>query len=203
MARASSLLGLPAVYRTFRALLGGPAAWEVYVTQYVKPRMGEKVLDLGCGPADVLDYLPSLNYTGLDNNPRYIQSAQKRFAHKGRFWCKDLSAAALGAERGTFDLVLATGIVHHLDDQQAGTMFDLALEALRPAGRCITFDGCYALGQSAIAQWMLGNDRGRFVRTEGEYRRLASARFRNVECHVRHDLLRIPYTHCVMRCGNQ
>ncbi len=200
--KLSRLLSLPVMYRAFRALLGGTAAWEVYVKEYVKPKVDERVLDLGCGPADVLDYLPKLNYTGLDNNPQYIESAQKRFGEKGRFWCKDVGVAALGPERGTFDLVLATGIVHHLDDQQAVAMFDLAREALRPQGRLITFDGCYAPEQSPITRWLLGNDRGRFVRSEAEYRRLALGGFRNVESHVRHDLLRVPYTHCIMCCIN-
>ena len=45
-------------------------------------------------------------------------------------------------------------------------------------------------------------DRGKFVRTREEYLRLASARFPKVEPHLRHDLLRIPYTHLIMRCFN-
>jgi hypothetical protein len=81
-------------------------------------------------------------------------------------------------------------------------MFDLVRRALRPHGRLVPFDGCYVPGQSPIARWFLGKDRGRFVRTREEYARLASATFGNVELNLRHDLLRIPYTHLIMRCSN-
>jgi hypothetical protein len=50
---------------------------------------------------------------------------------------------------------------------------------------------------------MLAKDRGKFVRTRDEYLRLASTRFSKVEPHLRHDLLRVPYTHLIMRCFNQ
>ncbi len=200
--RLSSFLRLPASYRLFRWLVGGELVWKIYLAEYVKPAPGEKVLDLGCGPADILDYLPAVNYTGLDISPEYIDSAKKRFGSRGRFLCGDVGRAAIEGEQGTFDLVLATGVLHHLDDAQATKLFDLARLALRPAGRLVTFDGCYVPRQSRIARWLLTKDRGKFVRTREEYLRLASARFPQVEPHLRHDLLRLPYTHLIMRCFN-
>lgn len=200
--RLASLLSIPAGYRLFSRLVRGNA-WETYLAEYIKPVPGEKVLDIGCGPADILDYLPQVSYTGVDLSPEYIESARKRFGSRGRFWCNDVgSVVGLEAERGTFDLVLATGLIHHLDDQQAASMFDLVRRALRADGRLVTFDGCYVPGQSPIARWFLGKDRGQFVRTREAYARLASATFGKVELHLRHDLLRIPYTHLIMRCSN-
>ena len=93
-------------------------------------------------------------------------------------------------------------MLHHLDDETAAKLFTLARLALQPNGRLITFDGCYSPGQSRVAHWLLGRDRGKFVRTRAQYERLASACFSKVECHLRHDLLRIPYTHLIMRCSN-
>ena len=199
--RLSSLLSIPAGYRLFSRLVRGNA-WETYLSEYIKPMPGEKVLDVGCGPADILDYLPAVSYTGVDLSPKYIESAQKRFGSRGRFWCSDVGSVGLEAERGSFSLVLATGLIHHLDDQQAAATFEMVHHAMRPDGRFITFDGCYVPGQSGVARWFLARDRGQFVRTREEYARLASARFPAVELHLRHDLLRIPYTHLIMRCGN-
>ena len=51
--------------------------------------------------------------------------------------------------------------------------------------------------------WLLARDRGKFVRTREDYLRLASAHFVKVETHLRHDLLRLPYTHLTMRCFNR
>ena len=200
--KLARILSLPAGYRLLRRAVGGGDLWRAYLDEYVKPIPGEKVLDIGCGPADVLRHLPQVDYTGLDYSQKYIDSALARFGGRGRFWCSDVSRVALELERGTFSLALATGVVHHLNDQQAADLFGLARLALGPNGRLITFDGCYVPGQSRVARWMLAHDRGKFVRARAEYERLASAAFSKVEGHLRHDLLRIPYTHLIMRCAN-
>jgi SAM-dependent methyltransferase len=201
--RLSSVLEIPAGYRLFRWLVGGASAWKIYLAEYVQPAPGDRILDLGCGPADVLDFLPAVSYTGLDISPEYIRSAKERFGSRGRFLCGDVGSATIEKERGLFDLVLATGVVHHLDDAQAACLFDLARRVLRPTGRLITYDGCYVSQQSRLARWLLARDRGKFVRTREDYLRLASAHFAKVETHLRHDLLRLPYTHLIMRCFNQ
>ncbi len=197
----SSILSLPAGYRLFTRAVGGRRAWRTYLSEYVKPVAAEKVLDLGCGPADVLDYLPGVSYTGLDISADYINSAKARYGGRGRFLCSDVGLAELEQERGTFDLVLSVGVIHHLDDERAAKLFDLARLVLRPEGRLVTYDGCYVPEQSKVARWLLSRDRGKFVRTRSEYLRLASVVFGKVESNLRHDLLRIPYTHLIMRCS--
>jgi SAM-dependent methyltransferase len=200
--KITTILGFPAGYRFFQWLVGADSAWKTYLTEYAKPVPGEKILDIGCGPADVLHYLPAVNYTGLDISPEYIASAKQRFGSRGRFFCGDVGLATIEGEQGTFDLVLAIGVLHHLDDGQAAKLFDLARLALRPSGRLVTYDGCYVPQQSRIARWLLTKDRGKFVRPREEYLRLARARFSKVEPHLRHDLLCMPYTHLIMRCGD-
>ena len=199
--RLSLVLSLPSGYRLFQRMVGGKAARKTYLAEYVKPVPGDKILDIGCGPADILDHLPAVNYTGLDLSPEYISSAEKRFGSKGRFCCGDVGVATIEGEQGTFDLVLAIGVIHHLDDAQAAKLFDLARRALRPAGRLVTYDGCYVAQQSRIARWLLAKDRGKFVRPREEYLRLALTNFSKVEPHLRNDLLCIPYTHLIMRCS--
>jgi SAM-dependent methyltransferase len=198
--RLSSILSVPAAYRLFTRIVGGDV-WRTYLAEYVKPVAGEKVLDIGCGPADILTCLPEVDYTGLDISPEYIAAAKQRFGDRGRFWCGDVGLADLEREKGTFSLVLATGVIHHLDDERALKVFELARLALRQDGRLITYDGCYVPGQSKAARWLLSRDRGKFVRTREAYLRLASVRFPKVEAHLRHDLLRIPYTHLITRCS--
>lgn len=199
--KLSACLRHPAAYRLFRWMVGGDFAWKTYIAEHVKPVPGEKILDIGCGPADVLDYLPAVNYTGLDISPEYIGAAQKRFGAKGRFCCGDVGLATIEGEQGTFDLVLATGVVHHLDDAQAAKLFELARRVLRPTGRLVTYDGCYVPQQSRIARWLLANDRGKFVRHREAYLRLAGAHFSKIEPQIRQDLLRMPYTHLIMVCS--
>ena len=66
----------------------------------------------------------------------------------------------------------------------------------------MTYDGCFVPGQSRLARWVLRQDRGKFVRQRDEYERLAATSFSKLDTHVRHDLLRIPYTHLILRCSN-
>jgi cyclopropane fatty-acyl-phospholipid synthase-like methyltransferase len=195
------VLSLPAAYCLFSQLVAKDH-WQRYLAEYVKPQPGEKVLDIGCGPGDVLNFLPAVKYTGFDISPQYIQAAQTRFGSRGRFWCGDVGLVALEQELGTFDLVLATGVLHHLDDERATALFALAKRALRPNGRLMTYDGCFVTDQSRLTRWVLRQDRGKFVRQRHEYERLAATSFSKLDSHVRHDLLRIPYTHLIMRCAN-
>ena len=199
--RLSSFLSLAAGYRLFQRMVGGESARKIYLAEYAKPVSEDKILDIGCGPADVLNHLPAVNYTGLDISQEYISSAKERFGSRGRFYCGDVSLAAIDGEQGTFDLVLAIGVIHHLDDAQAAKLFALARRVLRPNGRLVTYDGCYVPEQSPIARWLLAKDRGKFVRSQEKYLHLASARFSKVEYHLRHDLLRMPYTHLIMHCS--
>lgn len=199
--RLTAILSLPSAYRSFQRAVGGDV-YQRHVNQYIQPKPGEKILDIGCGPGDILEFMPNVNYTGFDISPEYIEAAKKRFGDKGRFWCGDVGFAAIEQERGTFNAVIATGVLHHLDDERAAKLFELAKLALRPDGRLITYDGCFVPEQSRIAAWVLKQDRGKFVRHKEEYLKLASKCFPKVEAHVRHDILRIPYTHLIMRCSN-
>lgn len=197
----SEILSFPAGYRMFQRVVGGDVRRR-YVDEYVKPRATDKVLDIGCGPGDMLQHLPGVDYLGLDISPEYITAAKHRFRGAGRFACTDIEVATIDHEHGQFDLALATGVLHHLDDSRADRLFELARVALRPGGRLITYDGCYVPEQTRLARWVLSKDRGKFVRTRDEYLQLAARHFAYIQPHVRHDLLRIPYTHLIMYCSN-
>src|ERR1700745_1432862 len=110
-----SLLSLPSVYRLFRTIVRGDAC-RIYVSEYVRHAPGDKVLDIGCGPGDILEDLPAVDYLGFDISPKYVEAARKRFGRRGRFFCANVGLTATDQEAASFDLVLATGVLHHLDD---------------------------------------------------------------------------------------
>jgi SAM-dependent methyltransferase len=193
-----NVLALPVMYRAWVRAIGGNAR-ETYVREYLRPEPGERVLDVGCGPGDVLAYLPELTYIGVDLSEKYVAAARNRFGTRGEFRCQDVSELAV-QEPASFDLVMANGLLHHLDDATAAHLMDVAARALKPGGRLVTLDGCRVPGQSRFARFMLNMDRGKFVRHEAGYVGLARARFSRVESHVRHDLMRLPYTHIILVC---
>lgn len=99
-----------------------------------------------------------------------------------------------------FDIVLAMGLLHHLDDAEAASLVELASQALVPGGRFVVIDPAHAAGQPGTTRWLIGRDRGEYVRTADAYAELARASFGSVAVTVRSDLLRVPYTHAVLEC---
>jgi len=160
---------------------------------------------VGCGPGDIAAYLPaSVDYVGFDMSEEYIQTAKQRFEGKERgpkcqFFHGLVNDAALRVF-DDFDIVTANSVLHHLADDEAIAMFELAKKALRPSGRLITLDPCFVENQSRIARFLLSRDRGRYIRTDVRYRALASKVFTHVSSRVLRDLLRVPYANIVMEC---
>lgn len=99
----------------------------------------------------------------------------------------------------SFDIVLAIGLLHHLDDAVAVDVMQLAAKALQPGGRLLTIDPCLDVSQSPIARLLIRSDRGQNVRDKVGYEGLASAVFESPRVEVRHTVW-IPYTHCFMEC---
>ena len=195
-----TILDFPKIFNAFTKIVGGDLL-AVFVDRYIRPKAGDHILDIGCGPADILSYLPEVEYVGLDINSAYINHARNRFGNKGRFIAQRVSQGIIkDVSPSGFDTVLAKGVLHHLNDDEAIQLFELACFALKPAGRLITFDGCYVKGQSRLTRFILSRDRGKYVRTRQEYLGLASTLFKHINVSIHHDLIRIPYTHIIMEC---
>lgn len=156
------------------------------------------VLDIGCGPADILAYLPDVEYWGFDVSHAYIQRARLLYGDRGKFQCKTLVDTDI-EKMPLFDVVLALGLLHHLDDEDAVNVLRLAYKALKPGGRLVTVDPCRDPDQNVIARFLISNDRGQNVRDESGYTCLAGLVFQSPRVEVRHQRW-IPYTHCYMEC---
>jgi cyclopropane fatty-acyl-phospholipid synthase-like methyltransferase len=194
-----NLLAVAAGYELFGRALGGPQGRVKFVRDYVKSTSADRVMDIGCGPGMMVPFLNGATYVGFDASAEYIDAARKRYGDRGTFVCDRVSTATLDAP-GSYDIVLACGVIHHLDDEEAKTLFEIANAALKPGGRLCTFDGAYVQGQSRLARYMISRDRGQYVRRAEEYPRLAKSVFPNVRMDIRGDFLRIPYTLAVMTC---
>src|SRR5262249_17694175 len=155
------------------------------------------VWDIGCGPADVLLDLPLVDYLGCDENPTYVAAARRRFGARGRFLCRRVGRDAL-PPLPSFDIVLVLGVLHHLSDADALALLAEAKDALKPDGRLVTLAPCLAEGQSRVARYLIRRDRGAHVRTRIQYQTLVGRVFPRLHATLRHDILRIPYTHLIL-----
>jgi SAM-dependent methyltransferase len=195
-----SLLSIPAVYVLMQRMIGSPNVRREFVDRHVRPAAGERVLDIGCGPADLLSYFPEVTYVGVDPSADYIAAADRRFGERGTFAVAGVDDLDPG-QLGEFDLVIAKGVLHHIDDEQARKLFAIAARVLVPTGRLLTLDPGYAAGQSALSRFVVGQDRGADVRSDQRYVELAREAFDHVEPTVYHRLLRVPYTHVFLDCA--
>ncbi len=172
-----SILSAPAIYRLFGQLIGGSSGRRILVNEYVRPKRGDRILDIGCGPGDIVPHLPdSIKYLGFDTSQEYIEYAQNHFGDRATFICQHVSDKNLEQD-SYFDIALAVGILHHLDDLDALNLFRLAKTALKPGGRLITFDGVYTENQSFCAKYIISSDRGQNVRTKDGYLAVATQVF--------------------------
>lgn len=195
-----SILSHPIAYDGLQGALGVTHARRVVCEQYIKATDGQIVVDVGCGTAEILKFLPpSIQYFGFDLSESYIESARRRFGQRGRFSCADVTTLSAD-EIPPCQVAVSFGVLHHLDDDGARHLIDALYDRLAPGGRLITVDPAYVPGQKRIARELIKRDRGQNVRDCDGYLSLVSSRFQAHTIEPRHDLLRVPYTYAVMTC---
>jgi SAM-dependent methyltransferase len=193
-----SSLRHPGLYSWLQRLLGADAVRRHLVQEYLHPVEGERILDLGCGPGDLLLALPAtVTYVGVDLSERYIEAARRGLGAQGRFEVMDARSVSRGA-LGEFDAVVSVGLLHHLDDASVILMFQGVGELVGSTGRFLSLDPGFADGQPRGARWLMKRDRGANIRSAAEYEELAGTGFQEVRRSVHHDLARVPYTHVVI-----
>ncbi len=194
-----SILSHPVIYDTLQNIMGAQQIRRDLVKNFIRSTSHNRILDIGCGTAEILTNLDeSSEYWGYDISPGYIDAAKTRFGERGNFQCARLDRVEL-EKLPKFDIVLAVGVLHHLDNDVAENLFALARDALSEGGRMITIDPCLAPGQNAIARYLILRDRGQNVRDSKGYRALATSAFPKIEGTIKHRAW-IPYMHWIMEC---
>lgn len=194
---AYRLITIPSIYKALMFSLGAERAISRYVTEILQPTPGMKMLDVGCGPANVLAFLPAVDYTGMDLNEKHIAFARTRYGDRGQFLVGN-AAVDLEQREQTFDLINVSALLHHLSDDEAVRMFRSLTRLLKQNGRIVTFDNVWLPRQRAGAKFFNALDSGTNIRTPEGYLGLLNGLGLNVETRIFHDLLRIPYDHFVM-----
>ncbi|MGB2128293.1 MAG: methyltransferase domain-containing protein [Flavicella sp.] len=69
-------------------------------------------------------------------------NAEKILYFQHTFYCAGVSDFDK-SKLGTFDVVVATGVLHHLHDKEVVELLQFAKSVLGKNGRLVTFDGCY------------------------------------------------------------
>ena len=199
-----SLLAHPVVYNSFQYMIGAYAWRARVVRKLVLPKLLPKckILDIGCGTCEVLKMLPDdVEYHGYDYNSAYIAQAKKRFSNRNaKFECKAVGSDTTEQEE-RYEVVLAFGLVHHLDDDQVESLIQNVKGLLSKTGQLFLLDPVYCEGQSKLSKFVVSTDRGRNVRTTEDYLKLYQKSFGRVETFLDQTPLRIPYTGLTVACS--
>lgn len=174
-----SILQSPLAYMTFQALVGGLHVRTVCL-EMLNIQPGEKILDIGCGPAYYLNKMPEVEYFGFDTDQRYIDYARAQYGHRGTFFC-DVFNNQNAKLFDNFDCVMLMGLLHHLDDDSCFTLLNLVASKLKSTGRVIALDTTMHQDQNRFDKYLAKNDRGQYVRKPDEFRALADSSFSSVK----------------------
>lgn len=195
------LLGNTFVYKTFKNLVSPPRLVAKTVEEFLQVDDGSTVLDLGCGYGDLAHfYTNRCKYLGVDSNDAYIREARRRNENSdAEFLVGDVSDSEI-RRHGPFDLVLMTGVLHHLTSDHVLGIVKGSKDLVSPTGRFVAIEPVFDPNQRLSARLIIASDRGRFVRDEEGYVNLLKSGFTNVDAEVVHGRLRIPYSHVILTC---
>ena len=191
------LLDIPIIYSTFQRSVK-TFRYEAMLTQLLNSSTikDQRVLDFGCGPGDLADRFLEADYLGIDPLLRCVKVAQakvEKLKIKGKVKLGDHNSL-LDLEPESFDLIIAIGVLHHMDDAAAQTFVQNASRLLTPkTGQLVTLDPCIFEEQSFASRFMVKRDRGRFVRHEIEYKKLLEVDYNQISSQQYSKILRMPY----------
>jgi demethylmenaquinone methyltransferase/2-methoxy-6-polyprenyl-1,4-benzoquinol methylase len=111
---------------------------------------GGRVLDVGCGPAEMARPLLRLDceFWGLDPSPRMIEICRTRFGELKNVHFVEGEAGQMSFPDAFFDVVLCMGVIDGL--KSFGQVIEEMLRVLKPGGTIII---TFANRQSPYAQW--------------------------------------------------
>ena len=193
-------LKVPLLYNLWQDAIGGNALRRRFIRHHVRAKAGDKVIDIGCGPAQILPWLPEVDYFGLDVNPACIASAKRMHTDRGTFVVGNTESLWDDSRFRDADVVIGLGILHHLEDNEAKHCIRFAHRALKQGGRFVCFEACWVPNQGLLSRYIMTKDPGQNIRTEQMYRQLTNDVFKKVNAWVDTKPLRIPYVMIFLEC---
>ena len=194
-----NFINSPLVYKIIQYIMSGTSFRNSIIKKNIK-KSNLKILDIGCGPAQILEQIPRCDYYGYDIDQRSIQYAKKKYRQKNyHFYCKKFNKTEI-KKLPKFDFVIFFGILHHLSNKEADKMLTLCKRIMKKNSKLLTEDPILVEKQNIIAKFLIEKDRGINVRQKKEYINLLKKHFKKIKNKVTHQFF-IPYTWFTTICS--
>lgn len=186
-------------YNLYQSLIGSDIYLNDYVTNYLKPRNGDSVLEFGCGTGNIYALFKEkdVKYTGIDYNSDYISYSKKKYPRQ-TFICSDVTAPVdFDCE---FDIVICEAMMSALPDDKVLKMFETIKACSNEKTRIILSDMNYRKSASKLERFLMEHERNEYVRTREDYIGLISKCFKIEKISVIEKPYRIPYQKIIFEC---
>jgi SAM-dependent methyltransferase len=151
-----------------------------YVSNIINHKENQKILEIACGPALILDYLQPGPYIGVDLNKAHLDYAKKKYAKRTNTTFINADILTFDFEKfGKFDKILLLGFMHHLSDYDLKKILNIIPALINNNNKdsaVITFDPVYTKSHF-ISNKLCDLDQGRYVRFADHYRSILSEFF--------------------------
>lgn len=187
----STVLSSPFAYKMHMRILGGRTIKKKIFSEFLPTEPGTRILDIGCGPAPDRDLMGDVIWVGLELEQKYVKYVESRIrsgdqiVHGGVDVLNSLNI-------GNFDVVLLSGVLHHLTDIEVKGVLEDCLKVLGPYGSVITVDPVRTSSASRLETFLINSDRGKYIRHQEDYDRLIPSEFTKTDIHIRHGLGWLP-----------
>ena len=184
------------LYQGLQSCISKKHTSEFLQTKILKPIGVKKVLDFGCGIGSHSIFFPNSHQLGLEPLDSCVARANSFFKRTNTNFLLADHTYLKNIPDSSFDLVIAMGVLHHVNDSIFQYFVRQSHRILKPGGRLTTLDPVLHPDQSSFSKWVVKRDRGRWVRDRHLYTDLFINSFNNeLTIEIYKGLLRIPYDH--------
>ena len=144
------------LYEVFQFAIAKKTTHEIIRNEILKPGDGiSRILDFGCGIGFHSKFFPSADYLGVEPLESCIKIANKNYADSSTQFILGNHSYLKNLNNESFDLVIAVGVLHHIDDEIFNEFIRETFRILKSGGRLTTFDPVLHSKQSKISEWVV------------------------------------------------
>ena len=195
--KLANLFNNATAYKFFQFAVVSKKSKITIINEVLKPQGVIKVLDFGCGIGYHSEDFGDSEYLGIEPLPSCVNVANRLYKRSNSTFLVGDHLSLRSIPDSSFDVIIAIGVLHHINDEIFSEFIQQAYRILQPGGRLTTFDPVYYPKQSFLTRFVISRDRGADVRTKENYEIVINQNFKDVNSKIYTNLLRIPYDHIV------